>query len=119
MSRRVMIIDDDDTCMFLYKHHFRGFSGVEIIAEFDNAEEALAQINQLKPDVVIVDYKLPGMSGIEFVERVQQYPEIKILLVTGHDRDYFKSMTKNPLKFDIVKKDWSEKTIEYIFAFCK
>jgi len=58
MSRRVMIIDDDDTCMFLYKHHFRGVSGVEIIAEFDNAEEALAQINQLKPDVVIVDYKL-------------------------------------------------------------
>ncbi|MGB7567119.1 MAG: response regulator transcription factor [Chitinivibrionales bacterium] len=119
MSRRIMIIDDDDTSMFLYKHHFRGFPGVEIIAEFDNAEEALAQINQLKPDVVIVDYKLPGMSGIEFAERVSQYPEIRILLVTGHDRDYFKSMMKNPLKFDIVKKDWSEKTIEHIFAFCK
>lgn len=103
----------------MYRYHFRGVSNVEIIAEFENAEEALLQIPQLKPDIVIVDYSLPGMSGIEFAEQLNQHPKIKVLLVTGHEPDHFNSGLRGSPNFDIVKKDWSEQAIERIIALCK
>lgn len=118
MPKKIMIIDDDDTCRFLYRYHFRGVSEVEIIAEFDNAEDALVQVAVLKPDIVIVDHKLPGMSGIEFIEKIQQHPQIKIFLVTGHNQDFFKTAPGSSLNIDIVQKDWSEKSVKHIIDSC-
>jgi DNA-binding NarL/FixJ family response regulator len=119
MSRKIVIIDDDDTSKFLYHYHFRQRPEIEIMAEFDNAEAALSQIPRLNPDAVIVDYTLPGMSGIEFAERLKQYPEIKVLLVTGRDRDSLNSDLKNHPDFEIIIKDWSDRTMERIIDLCK
>ncbi len=103
----------------MYRHHLRNVSDVEIIAEFENAEEALLQIPQLKPDSVIVDYTLPGMSGIELAERLNQYPEIKVVLVSGQDQDYINSKVKYPLNLNIVHKEWTERAMARIIAFCR
>jgi DNA-binding NarL/FixJ family response regulator len=119
MSKRIVIIEDDESCRFLYRCHLGEIHDLEIIAEFENAEEALLQIPQLKPDVVIVDYTLPGMSGIEFAEWLHQYPEIKVLLVSGHERDFFKSTLKSSPNFKIIQKEWSDKFLENIIGFCK
>jgi DNA-binding NarL/FixJ family response regulator len=119
MPKRVMIIDDDEACRFLYRYHFRGISDVEIIGEFENAEEALVQIPVLKPDVVIVDYALPGMSGVKLAEQLSRYPEIKVLLVTGHNPAHLASKPKSSLNFDVVCKDWSEENLKRIIDFCK
>ncbi len=119
MPKRIVIIDDDETSRFLYRHYFRGVSDVEIIAEFENAEEALLEIPRLKPDVVIVDYTLPGMSGIELADRLNQYPEMKVLLVTGRERDSFNSALKCSPTFEFFLKDWSDCSMERIIDFCK
>jgi DNA-binding NarL/FixJ family response regulator len=117
MPKRIVIIDDDETSIFLYRYYFQSVSDIGIIAEFDNAEEALSQIPRLKPDVVIVDYSLPGMSGIELADRLSQYPEMKILLVTGHDRDSLNSALKCSPTFEFFLKDWSSRTMERIIDF--
>lgn len=119
MPKRVVIIDDDDASRFLYRYHFRGISDVEIIGEFDNAEEALVQIPVLKPDVVIVDYALPGMSGVKFAEQLSRYPGIRVLLVTGQDPAHLVSLPKSSLSLDVVCKDWSKENLKRIIAFCK
>jgi DNA-binding NarL/FixJ family response regulator len=117
MPKRIVIIDDDETSRFLYRYYFQSVSDIEIIAEFDNAEEALPQIPQLKPDVVIVDYTLPGMSGIELADRLNQYTEMKVLLVTGHERDSLNSALKCSPTFEFFLKDWSDRTMERIINF--
>jgi DNA-binding NarL/FixJ family response regulator len=119
MPKRIIIIDDDETSIFLYRYYFQSVSDIEIIAEFDNAEEALSQIPQLKPDVVIVDYTLPGMSGIELADRLSRYPLMKVLLVTGHDRDSLNLALKCSPTFEFFLKDWSDRTMERIINFCK
>jgi two-component system phosphate regulon response regulator PhoB len=88
MTKHLVIIDDEETCRILYTHLLRNIPGVKIIAEFENAEQALVQIPEMKVDIVIVDYVLPGMSGIEFAERLQKFTEIKVLIVTGHECEY-------------------------------
>lgn len=118
MPKRILIVDDDETCRFLYRYHFRSVSDVEIIGEFENAEEALVQIPILKPDVVIVDYTLPGMSGVKFAEWLSQYPEIMVLLATGHDSEHLASELKNQRNVAVVYKDWSKGNLERIMAFC-
>ena len=119
MPKRIAIIDDDETSRFLYRHYFQSVSDIEIVAEFENAEEALSDIPRLKPDVVIVDYTLPGMSGMDFTDRLTQYPEMKVLLVTGRERDSFNSAMKCSPTFKFFPKDWSNHTMDLIIDFCK
>jgi DNA-binding NarL/FixJ family response regulator len=119
MPKRILVIDDDETSRFLYRYYFKSVPDVEIIAEFENAEEALSQIPQLKPDAVIVDYTLPGMSGIEFTDRLNKSPGMKVLLVTGRERDSFTSNLKCSPSFEFFLKDWSDHTMERIINFCK
>jgi DNA-binding NarL/FixJ family response regulator len=119
MPKRIVIIDDDETSRFLYRYYFKSVSEVEIIAEFENAEDALAEIPLLKPDMVIVDYTLPGMSGLEFAGRLNQYPEMKVSLVTGREPDSFNSALKCSPTFNFFLKDWSDGTLKRIIDFCK
>ena len=88
MKSKAIIIENDETWCFLYRQHLKTVLDVVVIAEFERAEEALKRIPQLCPDVVIADISLPGMSGLEFAQRMQEYPAVKIILVTSHQQEY-------------------------------
>ena len=119
MAKRIIIIDDDETSRFLYRYHFRKISELQIVGEFETGEDALPKIPELRPEVIIVDYTLPGMSGIDFVQKLTQFPTVKILLVSGHEVNHFGSAPKNSPPFHIFQKDWSDQNIESIIACCK
>jgi two-component system response regulator RpfG len=58
------------------------------IHNFDNAELALGWINNQTPDLVITDYKMPGLDGVEFTKRLRSQPKsqkIPILMITMVD----------------------------------
>ena len=93
LPKRIMIIDDDSV-WFLYQYHFSLIPDIEIIAEFENAKDALLQIPFLKPEVVIADYTLPEMTGIELAEQLLPNREIKVLFVTGHNLGHINSELK-------------------------
>jgi DNA-binding NarL/FixJ family response regulator len=69
--------------------------------------------------VVIVDYSLPGMSGIEFAERLPKNLEIKILIATCHNPAHIMSKMEIPHNIEVIRKDWSEENIEHILKFCR
>lgn len=61
---------------------------LNVLESFNDAESFLEKVDELKPDVVLMDIGLPGMSGIECVELVKQkQPEIQILMCTNFDDD--------------------------------
>lgn len=50
-----------------------------------SAEEALTQLDGFAPDVVVLDYKLPGMDGLKTLERLRQHhPNLPVIMITGH-----------------------------------
>ncbi len=70
MTIRVFLIDDHALVRTGIKMILAGETGIEVVGEADSGETALPLIRQLKPDVVLCDLHLPGVSGLEVTERI-------------------------------------------------
>lgn len=56
------------------------------VHSFLQAEEALENVFKHKPDSIVTDFNLPGMSGLEFISKVKEdYPELPVILVSGRE----------------------------------
>ena len=63
---------------------------LNVAGQMDSAEEALGEIEDLAPDLVIVDISLPGMSGMELIKHLQsRAPDVQILVVSRHDETLY------------------------------
>jgi DNA-binding NarL/FixJ family response regulator len=70
MGIKVYIVDDHALVRAGYRLILGAEADIEVVGEADSAELALPQIRKLKPDVVLCDLHLPGLSGLELTERV-------------------------------------------------
>lgn len=88
---KVVIIEDEDLLREGLKNCFdwekRGFV---IAGDADNGKTALTLIQELKPDIVFTDIKMPFMDGITMTEKLKEnYPEIKVVIISGYDEFEF------------------------------
>jgi DNA-binding NarL/FixJ family response regulator len=67
---RVFIVDDHALVRTGFRLILSAEPDIEVVGEADSAEQALPMIRKLKPDVVLCDLHLPGLSGLEVTERV-------------------------------------------------
>jgi two-component system, sensor histidine kinase and response regulator len=84
---RILIVDDSPDNLFLVQATL-GESGYEISLAEDG-KTALAKVNELLPDLILLDVMMPGMDGYEVTKRIRQnkdLPYIPILLITAHER---------------------------------
>ena len=70
MTIRVFIVDDHALVRTGMRMILSAETDIEVLGEADSGEEALPQIRKLKPDVVLCDLHLPGVSGLEVTERI-------------------------------------------------
>jgi len=60
----------------------------EVVAEAENGREAVERVAKLKPDVVLMDLRMPEMEGVEAIGKIKEsHPEIHILVLTTYDTD--------------------------------
>ncbi len=84
MTIRVYLVDDHALVRTGMKMILSGETDIEVIGEAESGEDALREIRQLKPDVVLCDLHLPGVSGLEVTERIvrgQQATRVVIVSV--------------------------------------
>jgi len=80
---RLMIIDDHEMVREGLKAILVNEPDFSIVGDAANAEWALKLIKRLRPDIVLLDVRLPGVSGIEVCRIVtEQYPEIAVIILT-------------------------------------
>jgi DNA-binding NarL/FixJ family response regulator len=64
--------------------------GLQVVGEADSGEESLRQARELKPDVVLMDVKMPGIGGLEATRKLlRSHPDIKVVAVTVCEDDPF------------------------------
>lgn len=80
---KVSIVEDDAKLRETLVRYFAGQSGFRCLKAYPNAETALEDIPQHRPDVVLMDINLPGMNGIECVAKLRKaVPSLKIIMLT-------------------------------------
>jgi DNA-binding NarL/FixJ family response regulator len=83
----VSIVEDDEVSRESLRKLIEKEAGVRCLSTFGTAEEALAQLPQQNPDLVLMDINLPKMSGIECVSRLKQAnPNIQVLMLTVYEK---------------------------------
>ncbi len=70
MPIRVFVVDDHALVRTGFRMILAAESDIEVVGEADSAEAALPEIRRIKPDVVLCDLHLPGLSGLELTERI-------------------------------------------------
>ena len=94
MTIRLMLVDDHEVVRSGLRMLLEGEPDVEIVGEFGLAKEALASLERLKPDVVVMDIGLPDLSGIDATTEVKRLrEETAVVALTIHeDEEYFFKM---------------------------
>ena len=83
---KVSLVEDEDDLRLLLTRHLNRVPALECLAAYATAEAALEDIPRSKPDVVLMDIKLPGMNGIECTRRLlQQLPDLSVVMLTEHE----------------------------------
>ena len=83
---RILLVDDHFTARLGLSVPINGEPDMEVIAEAENAAEALKLYRKHQPDVVIMDYKLPDRSGVEALESIRvEFPAARVLMLTVFD----------------------------------
>lgn len=72
-SYKVLIVDDDKSALTLLNIMLKRTGFQPVVAE--DADQALALLDQMTPDLIILDYMLPGMNGIELCQLLRQRPD--------------------------------------------
>ena len=82
MTIRVFLIDDHALVRAGMKMILSGETDIDVVGEADSGEDALPQVRQLKPDVVLCDLHMPGLSGLDITERIARSGGAKVIIVS-------------------------------------
>ncbi len=83
MSERIFVVDDDPSIRWVLERALTQ-AGLSVDA-FDSAENALARVGRDKPAAVITDIRMPGMNGLELLDRLNaQAPDVPVIVITAH-----------------------------------
>lgn len=86
VQNRALIVDDDEDMRFLLRSVIeRANAGLQVAAEAGGAEEAIEQWRAVRPDVIVLDHRMPGVTGLEVAQRIlAETPEQSIILFSAY-----------------------------------
>ena len=112
----VSIVEDDETIREGYKYLIDNTEGFKVISAYRSFEDARKRIFNEKPEVLLLDVELPGLSGIEAIPKLKKLiPETYILILTVYEQEdkIFKALGNGASGY-LTKNTPPEKIIEAI-----
>ncbi len=80
---KVLIVDDSASMRQLIRHSLTRYPEIEVVAEAASAREARDAVNRFNPDVMTLDVEMPGMDGLEFLERLMKARPMSVIMVSS------------------------------------
>src|SRR5574341_22998 len=87
---RVFIVDDHPVVRQGVRSILANHADLKVVGEAENAAGLFASIEPLRPDVVLLDIRMPGQNGIETTQRLKrEWPALKVIILTTYEEDEF------------------------------
>lgn len=109
MNKKILIVDDDPhirevVCFALKKSQFETI-------EAENGLQALQQVTQSKPDLVILDIEMPEIDGLEVCKKIRQDSLLPIFFLSSHDEEYDRILGLELGGDDYISKPFSPREL--------
>ena len=87
---RLLIADDHEVFREGLRQVLERIGTVSIVGEAATGPEAIEQAKKLRPDVILLDVRMPGRGGLETIQELKRFlPELGILVLTAHPEDHY------------------------------
>ncbi|MCK5707459.1 MAG: response regulator [Candidatus Aureabacteria bacterium] len=110
---RILIIDDDENMCFAIKRILVNDGSFEVDVAFDGFDGGL-KINTFKPDLVLLDIKMPGIDGIEVLKRIKENPDtlqIKVVIISAFINNDISQKIKELDGDGVIKKPFKKEEL--------
>jgi DNA-binding NarL/FixJ family response regulator len=102
---KVLIVDDNAKFIESVKKLLSNEQDIEVIGEATEGKKAILKAKELKPDIVLMDVRMPEMNGLKATRRISQImPETKIIILTIYDIDEYRDAAINSGQGFFMKK---------------
>jgi len=119
--KKVFIVDDDPEFRRFLKEFLSDQPGLKIVGEAADGKQALEKVKKIKPDLVLLDIRMPGMDGFSASRLLKRImPELQIIIMTIFDSpEYQESIVENGAFGYIVKSNLTRDLMPAIRAALK
>ncbi|HLQ13606.1 MAG TPA: response regulator transcription factor [Steroidobacteraceae bacterium] len=115
---RIMLADDHPLIREAIGQLVRGAPEFELVGEAGNGRECLARVQELKPDILVLDIAMPDMNGEQVARELhQRHPDLKIIALSGYtDRQFVRALIKSGAVGYVVKSASGRELIQALRA---
>jgi DNA-binding NarL/FixJ family response regulator len=87
---RILVADDHEVVREGTRRMLEREADLIVVGEATNGTEVVQLVDQLEPDVVVLDVRMPNLSGIEATKQIKKdHPQVRVLVFTAHDEDRY------------------------------
>ena len=88
-STRVLLVDDESLVRRVLRQILAPYPDIEIVGEAATGDEAISAVERMRPDVVVMDIRMPRMDGIAAAREIKaQHPHVKIIGLSEYGEGY-------------------------------
>jgi len=115
---RTIIVDDEELAVEQLFFLLKQYDQIDVVAQFTDPLDVLGKVEMLKPELIFLDIKMPGISGLDIADEIMQIsPKTYIVFVTAFDEYALKAFDYNAIDYIIkpVTKRRLNNTMEKYF----
>ncbi len=111
-KQSIAIVDSDKSTIHLLN---KALSNDYLVQHYNSAEEALLIINQKTPDIIIFEFQLPGISGIEFFDKIKESGALLIMISSLDDGNMVLKFIQKGVRNYIMKDEMLIDSVKEVF----
>jgi len=114
---RTVVVDDSPVFLRTVCKFLARYKGVDVVATADNAFAAIRAVDCFKPDLVLLDFHLPLVNGLEAMAQIRcRFPAPRVVILTGYDEPELRKASLEGGAFAFIPKAGVSRQLPFLLA---